>query len=385
MTDQSHTPPRALVRLMNAGYKAGGKEILSGLTWSLREGEHWLALGENGAGKSTFLRLVRGDIWPAPGMGVREYRTDDVYRPSPVGFKEHAALVSPELREEYLHRDWGLPVRDVAASGFGQGTYLNQALAPDQEAELNGWLERLGLTRLAKTSILETSTGQAMRALLARALVGRPKFLFLDEWHAGLDQIWQCRVDAILSEQAEHGCQILCATHRRAAIPSCLTHALVLSGGRITRQGPLAEVCGGGSGQSCAGPAVRRAVRSLPPAGNGWVFKLERASVVLEGKQALQDIDWTVGQDQSWALMGENGSGKTTLLKLLMGDLRPVIGGRVFRFGRPGLAEHLGDQAAGGLCLGRVAGRPPLSSGGPGRGGLGPARRGGPARPGPAL
>jgi len=66
----------ALIELRDVDVALNGATVLRDVTWSLQRGEHWMIRGGNGSGKSTFLRLLRGEVWPAPNRGIRIYRLD---------------------------------------------------------------------------------------------------------------------------------------------------------------------------------------------------------------------------------------------------------------------------------------------------------------------
>src|SRR4051794_3512899 len=66
----------ALIELQNVDVALNGTTVLHDVTWSLHRGEHWIIRGANGSGKSTFLRLLRGEVWPTPNRGIRIYRLD---------------------------------------------------------------------------------------------------------------------------------------------------------------------------------------------------------------------------------------------------------------------------------------------------------------------
>src|SRR6185436_16837481 len=101
------SPP--LIELVNVGVALGGRPVLHGLHWALRPGEHWAVLGGNGSGKSTFLKLIRGEVWPSPGSNARRtYAFDGAPQTSAVGIRQLVALVSPELQQRYLRQEWNL-------------------------------------------------------------------------------------------------------------------------------------------------------------------------------------------------------------------------------------------------------------------------------------
>ena len=92
---------QTLVELHNVSVFQGRAVILSGISWTLSTGQNWAILGRNGAGKTTFLKLVRGDIWPAPNCGLRLFHINGAVRKSPIGFREKTGVVSSELLDTY--------------------------------------------------------------------------------------------------------------------------------------------------------------------------------------------------------------------------------------------------------------------------------------------
>src|SRR4051794_22135436 len=108
-----------LVQLRDVDVALNGRKILHGLNWNLKPGENWAILGGNGSGKSTFLKLVRGEIWPAPGSkGERRYTFNGDTQTTAVGMRDMMGFVSPELQERYLQIEWTLSGREVVYSGF---------------------------------------------------------------------------------------------------------------------------------------------------------------------------------------------------------------------------------------------------------------------------
>ncbi len=356
-----------LVSLDRVDVRLWGATLLQDVSFSLREGESWALLGGNGAGKTTFLKLLRGEVWPHPSSrGRRLYHFPDPEpSESPIGARERIALVSAEAQDAYVRRDWDLAVEDVVRTGFGGGVWLTEPLTPDQERRVDEALELLGIARLRRERILEVSTGEARRTLLARALAPRPRVLLLDEFCNGLDAASRASVLEVVSEIARGGTPVVFATHRPEEIVPEVRSAAVLERGRLLDQGPREEVLGRwdprpdatrtsapsltSSSTPAANASTSTATRTSPAAATrtspptptasaarapaAALFSVERADVLVEGHVALRGLDWTMHPDESWAVMGPNGAGKTTFLRLLAGEAHPAPGGRIRRLG----------------------------------------------------
>jgi molybdate transport system ATP-binding protein len=350
-----------LIALDRASVAFAGREVLSDLTWRLAPGEHWAVLGENGAGKSVFFRLVRGEIWPVQDFSrtspPRLYAFSGAPSESPIGAREKIGLASPELRETYRRLELDIPVSEVVATGFSDSLRLNIPFTEAKRRAVAAALARVGLERLFSRSVLTLSQGQLTRVLLARALVNEPAALILDEAADGLDARSRAKFQEILAGLAKDGPAILCASHRAGELPGFIRNALYLRGGRIQAAGAVAEVLAVfAAGLATPGPAAGAIApdvvlpaglagstgpaRSAGPARQGrdaaYLVKLSGVDVVVDEVLVLRGVTWTVRPGENWAVVGENGAGKSTLLRLLAGDLHAHAGGGgISRF--PGL------------------------------------------------
>ncbi len=333
----------ALIALDNVGYRRGGRQVLSGLTWRMEPGQAWGVVGANGAGKSTFLRLLRGEIWPAPDQGRRLYGLDGPPEESPLAMRAASRLVSAELMETYRRRDWNLSLLDTVCAGFGDTAYLHHEISPAQRAWARELIAELGLAHLVDQPLLRLSRGQMKRALIARALVGDPAILFLDEGCEDLDRQARPRVLGLLTRRVEAGMGLVVASHREDELLPCLTHLLRLAGGRIAWQGlrqaaPPLSPAGEREDRFPAAsdpttPPTRTPDQPEPPP-LPYLVRLRGVEAFLDHKLVLERLDWEIAPGQGWAVLGPNGAGKTTLLRLLIGDLLPALGGQVRWFGQ---------------------------------------------------
>jgi len=306
-----------------------GRTLLSGVSFSLREGESWALFGGNGAGKSTLLRLLRGDLWPHPqSPGRRLYHFDGEPSESPIGAREHIALVSAEAQDAYLRRDWEVKVEDVVRSGFTGGVWPTEPLSAEDERSVERAIGLLGLEELRRRTMLEVSTGEARRALLARALAPGPRVLLLDEFVNGLDAASRDLMLEAASDFARRGAPLVLATHRPEEVPPLVTRGALLVSGRIAASGPREEVEALWRQRSAA--AAGAPLPAPPRAAAEVLFDVE-GDVLVDGRRILSGLKWTMRRGESWSVRGPNGAGKSTFLRLLLGEEHLAPGGRIRR------------------------------------------------------
>jgi molybdate transport system ATP-binding protein len=336
MSTDNHQDQQKLVQLKGVGFRAGGKNILADISWSLLKGQNWAVLGGNGAGKTTFLRLVRGDIWPAPGdHHKRRYFPGGRAQASPLGFKQATGYVSSELLDTYKRREWNLSGFKTVCTGFWDTPLLYQQPVDWQLEQARRTLALMGVENLAEQSILTMSQGQAKKVLIARALVRKPSLLVLDEPCDGLDPASRDSLLNTLDAVAKSGTQLLYSTHRQDELVPATSHALILQGGVVAAQGELAEVLASPAA-ACFVPPAREETITPPPKPAGPTYdhlvRIKDAEVTLDGARVLKKFDWLIKPGQNWMILGPNGAGKTSLLKLLSGDYRPGLGGSISWF-----------------------------------------------------
>lgn len=215
---------RPLLRLHRAAVYREDRPVIGMFDWTLERGQHWCLRGANGAGKSTFIAMLYGDLWPAYG-GKRERQW-----PAADDWKSRVGLVSPELQARYAATE--CIVEQIVASGFHASIGLNEWPTAAElrcvRRELRGW----GLADLATRQARELSYGQLRLALVARAFV-RPRHLWLlDEPFDGLDTGARERLRARLDGAVSRGATVVMATHHDEDVPAYVTRVLQLRRGR---------------------------------------------------------------------------------------------------------------------------------------------------------
>jgi len=235
-----HRPdPGVVLAARDVDLVRDGRELLSGVSVTVRAGEHWAVLGPNGAGKSTLLRILATYAHPSRGhveiLGARLGRVNVFTLRPMIGYvTPHHPLASART------------VREVVLTG-ATGTIEIAARWQPTAAELARadeltWL--LGLGPLAGRRWPVLSQGERARTLIARALMAQPRLLLLDEPAAGLDIGGREQLLESLATLRERNADLatVLVTHHLEELPASTSHALLLRGGRALAAGPAAEV-----------------------------------------------------------------------------------------------------------------------------------------------
>jgi molybdate transport system ATP-binding protein len=215
-----------LVKISGADLYVDYKPVLRGVSWELRDGEHWAVFGANGAGKSSFLKLLYGDLSPALG-GIIERRGFPHGTPI-ADWKRCVGFVSPELQSDYAVN---VSIRDLVASGPRASIGLAEPTSAAEARVAARWLKFFGLHDVAERRPRELSYGQLRRALLARALAAAPRVLLLDEPLTGLDPAQRAFMKRLL-ERLMRRVTLVMAVHHAEDLPRGVTRVLHLEAGR---------------------------------------------------------------------------------------------------------------------------------------------------------
>jgi iron complex transport system ATP-binding protein len=230
--------PAPVLELTDVTFRRDGNEIIRGVSFTVRAGEHWAMLGPNGAGKSTLLGFCGAVTHPTSGtvrvLGQQLGRVElQALRRSIGHVNPRHPLRSP------------LPVRDIVLTGLTGTIETAPRWRPaDAEADrADALISQLGLAAKAAQRWNVLSQGERGRVLIARALIGQPRVLLLDEPSTGLDiaareQLLEA-VDLLAQTHPEVASVLV--THHLEELPSSTTHALLLAGGQVVAAGPALD------------------------------------------------------------------------------------------------------------------------------------------------
>ena len=198
----------------------------------VEHGQVWGLLGPNGAGKTTSLRMLLGLVRPTSGsatlLGTR-------VRPGVPVLDRVGAMIEHSAFVPFLSGMKNLELYWESRGGHLQESNVEEALAiADLGAAVN---------RKVKTY----SQGMAQRLGLARALLGRPKVLILDEPTTGLDPGEMREIRDLLQRLPTQGVTVLLSSHLLDEVEQVCSHALVMDKGRCLRAGTVAELTQAGA------------------------------------------------------------------------------------------------------------------------------------------
>jgi len=212
-----------LLHLTNVDLFVEYHPVLRGLNWELRDGEHWAVFGANGSGKSSFLRLLYGDL--APALGGTVERRGHARGASIDEWKRCIGFVSPQLQTDY---DVKVSVLDLVASGRHASIGLALPATQQDRRAARRWLKFVGLSAFARSLPCELSYGELRRALLARALAADARLLLFDEPLTGLDPEQREFMKRVMEDLMKRRRTVIMAVHHADDLPRGITHALHL-------------------------------------------------------------------------------------------------------------------------------------------------------------
>ena len=230
-------PPAPLLRLRSLVVGHGGRALLPPVSFDVRPGELWALVGPNGGGKTTLLRTAVGLLPPIAGAVERGAVAG---RPAPVGIGYVPQRGSIDL---------AVPNRviDLVRGGLDRGRSFLSPLHPRRcRAAVARAIADAALGALVDAPFSTLSEGQKQRVLLARALVGEPRLLVLDEPTSAMDLAAERAVFALLERlRRERELGMLVVGHHLQVLLRAATHvALVDQDDGLVLAGPLSLVIG---------------------------------------------------------------------------------------------------------------------------------------------
>ena len=212
--------------------KGDPHKVFDGLTLDIRKGDKVALIGSNGAGKSTFMKLMVGLLKPSEGSVWLNGRDLHDVRPEALSRQISMVYQNPEdmFIKDSIEKDiaYAMEVRGV----------------PDAAARTRRLLERFRLAGLRERDGRLLSGGQMRRASLAIGVALDPGILLLDEPTANLDIATRKEIMRTLEELKEITETVVIATHDMQLVCEWAERIIVLCGGRVVADGSRDEIFG---------------------------------------------------------------------------------------------------------------------------------------------
>jgi len=185
--------PESVITLRDVSFSYDGPLVLEAVNLAISERDLVCAIGPNGGGKTTLLKLILGLIEPAKGT-VRVLGQVPARARFRVGYMPQIVQLDPQFP---------VNVMDVVLMGrLGKGWGIGPYSRSDRDVALRS-LEEVGLGDVCRRPFASLSGGQRQRVLIARALCCEPELLLLDEPTANLDPAVQDDLHALLVDLSQ--------------------------------------------------------------------------------------------------------------------------------------------------------------------------------------
>ena len=205
MSDQT-----AIIRLDHVWFSYGNDHVLRDVSLAIQSGDFVGVIGPNGGGKTTLLRLMLGVLEPARG-------SVELLGGAPRKTRMQVGYVPQETSSNIL---FPISVFDVVLMGKMGKRGLFHSFTKEDREHAKETLSELNIYPLKNKNIGDLSGGQRQKVLLARALVGKPRILFLDEPTASIDTQGQDEIYEHMRVLNDGGTTVLLVTHNVGAVSS---------------------------------------------------------------------------------------------------------------------------------------------------------------------
>ena len=205
----------------------GDKTVLNGIGLDIQKGEIFGLLGPSGAGKTTLIKILTGQL--AQDSGAAYIGGNDTRKLTGADHKRYGITMDNFGVYERLSCYDNLK---IIAGIYGVG-----------KDEIMNVLRKVGLEGAAKTSAGKLSKGMNMRLKLARAFMSDPDVLFLDEPTSGLDPVSAEEIHKMIIAEKQRGKTVFLTTHTMTEAEKLCDNIALLNEGKIVEYGRPDEIC----------------------------------------------------------------------------------------------------------------------------------------------
>ncbi|MEC5424380.1 ATP-binding cassette domain-containing protein [Virgibacillus sp. C22-A2] len=374
-----------MINVNNVSLRYGDKKLFEEVNLKFTPGNCYGLIGANGAGKSTFLKVLSGEVEPQSGnVSFSPGERLTVLKQDHFAYEEHQVLDTVLMGHETLYKVKQEKDAIYMKADFSEEDGMRAAELEGEFAEMNGWeaesdaavlLKGLGIDEsLHMMQMADLAGDQKVKVLLAQALFGTPDILLLDEPTNGLDiQAIQWLEEFLINFENT----VIVVSHDRHFLNKVCTHIADVDYGKIQiyignydfwyESSQLATqlaqeankkkeekikdlqafVARFSANASKSKQATSRkklldniTLDDIKPSSRKYPYiaftpereigndllRVDGLTKSIGGKKVLDNLSFTMSADDKIALVGKNDISKTTLFKILMGEMEPDAG-----------------------------------------------------------
>lgn len=374
-----------MINVSNVSLMFGGRKLFNDVNIKFTPGNCYGVIGANGAGKSTFLKILSGEIEPSTGeVSIQSGMRVSVLKQDHYQYDNYQVIETVIMGNQRLYEIMKEKDEIYAKADFTDEDGMKAADLEHEFAELNGWeaeadasylLQGLGIgTDLHFKNVSELTGGEKVKVLLAQALFGKPGILLLDEPtnHLDIKSIRWLEEFLINFEGT-----VIVVSHDRHFLNKVCTHMADVDFGKIKlfmgnydfwyessqlalqlmkdqnkkkeeKVKQLQEfIARFSANASKSKQATSRkklldkiTIDDIQPSSRKYPFVgftperevgndiliVDGLSKTIDGEKILDNVSFTVMKGDKIAFVGENEIVNTTLFKILMGEMEPDSG-----------------------------------------------------------
>ncbi|MCJ0932790.1 ABC-F family ATP-binding cassette domain-containing protein [Virgibacillus halodenitrificans] len=374
-----------MINVTNVSLRYGDKKLFEDVNLKFTPGNCYGLIGANGAGKSTFLKILSGEIEPQSGaVSLSPGERLAILKQNHFEYEEHQVLDTVLMGHEKLYSVKQEKDAIYMKGDFSEEDGMRAAELEGEFAEMNGWeaesdaavlLKGLGVDEsLHMTQMADLSADQKVKVLLAQALFGNPDILLLDEPTNGLDiQAIQWLEEFLINFENT----VIVVSHDRHFLNKVCTHIADVDYGKIQiyignydfwyessqlaakmaqeankkKEEKIKElqsfVARFSANASKSKQATSRkklldniTLDDIKPSSRKYPYisftpereigndllRVEGLTKTIGGNKVLDNVSFTMNKDDKIALVGKDDIAKTTLFRILMGEIEPDAG-----------------------------------------------------------
>ncbi|MCW2913782.1 MAG: transporter related [Actinomycetia bacterium] len=318
----------------------GGVPVLKGVSLSLEAGSVTALAGENGAGKSTMMKIASGQVKPDRGQVLIGGEALSQADPR-AAHRQGVAIVPQELApimdmKVYENLFIGRELR-------GRAGLLDRRAMAREAREI---LDVFGVEIDPQATMRKLSVGLRQLVEIAKCTSGGAKVLLLDEPSSAISDREVERLYAVVDKLRERGVAMLYTTHKMEEIRALADRVVVLRDGGLAMNQPLADVSDDDIVHAMIGRELEDLFPVLHPPGDDVALQISGLHV--NGYE--RPVDLTVRRGEILGLAGLVGAGRTELLEAVFG-VRKSVAGAIAVGGRAVKRNSPADAIARGMAL----------------------------------